>query len=34
MYQYYAKGVGMVQQDFIFEGEKVSSSLKSYHLVK
>ncbi len=34
MYQYFAKGVGMVQQDFIFEGEKISSSLESYHLVK
>ena len=34
MYQYYAKGVGMVQQDFIFEGEKISSSLESYHLAK
>lgn len=34
MYQYYAKGVGMVQQDFIVGGDKISSSLESYHLVK
>ena len=34
MYQYYAKGVGMVEQDFITGGEKISSSLESYHLVK
>lgn len=34
MYQYYAKGVGMVQQDFIVGEEKISSSLESYHLVK
>lgn len=35
MYQYYAKGVGMVQQDFIYDkGEKISSSLESYQLAK
>jgi len=34
MYQYYAKGVGMVEQDFITGGEKISSSLESYYLAK
>ncbi|WP_366924904.1 hypothetical protein MFMK1_001567 [Metallumcola ferriviriculae] len=34
MYQYYAKGIGMVEQDFVVGGEKISSSLESYHLVK
>ncbi|HWI55087.1 MAG TPA: M56 family metallopeptidase, partial [Desulfobacteria bacterium] len=34
MYQYYAKGVGLVQEDFITGGDKISSSLESYHLVK
>lgn len=34
LYQYYAKGVGMVEQDFIVGGQIISSSLSSYHLAK
>ncbi|MHB1421399.1 MAG: TapB family protein [Bacillota bacterium] len=34
VYEYYAKGVGMVKEEFIFSGEiAVTSSLKAYHIV-
>jgi hypothetical protein len=34
MYLNYAKGVEMVEQDFIVGVEKISSSLASFYLVK
>ncbi|MHB1421025.1 MAG: M56 family metallopeptidase [Bacillota bacterium] len=34
VYEYYAKGVGLVERDFFSGGDKISSSLKSYHLAK
>jgi hypothetical protein len=34
MFQYYAKGIGMVHQEFIVGNETITSSLESYQLTK